>query len=294
MQTYGHILADIQQLIDDDSTETASDIRRHINNAYLRIASMRNWTTLTKQVTGVTSILPGDLVRIIYVEDDVDYLYFPIEFPQRYFSEKLYNYFRNMSVETPLLTATDGVVTLNSTTVTSATGGFTAAMVDEYIRIGVDGGIYKISARTDTNTITIDSKFRGATATSQYLEVRPTGTLKISYTDENGDAITSSTIKIWYLARPLPVYNTYDMILLPGDCEAVRILAMRLMLESQKYVNDSLKSLPDFNEAMALMRSLDPSPTKYVVPRHHNGIRVRFGHDRRYSVVQHRNGNIYL
>jgi hypothetical protein len=295
MQTYGSILADIQQLIDDDSTETATDICRHVNNAYQRIASQHNWTTLTKQITGMTTVLPGDLVRIIYVEDDVDYLYFPIQFPERYFSTKLYQYFRNMTVSTPLLTGTDGVVTANSTTVTSATGGFTAAMVNEYIRIGVNGGTYKITARTDTNTITIDSGYRGASATAQYFEVRPIGTMQIAFTDENGDALTtSSTLKLWYLAKPIPLYNTYDPILLPGDCEAVRILAMRLMLESQKYVNDSMKALPDYMEAITLMRSLDPAPTQYMRPRHRNGNPIAFGRTRSSNSRYSRNGQIYL
>jgi hypothetical protein len=295
MKAYGSILYSIQQMLDDDSDETLADIRRHINTAYQRIAEQRNWTTLTKQITGMSTILPGDLVRIIYVEDDTDYYYFDIDFPARYQSGKLYNYFKNMTVSTPLLTGTDGVPTLNSTTFTSAAAGFTAAMVGEYIRIGVDGGIYKISAFGSTSSITLDAGYRGATTTAQYFEIRPVGTMQIAYTDEDGDALTtSSTLKLWYLAKPLPVYNLYDMVLLPGDCEAVRIMTMRLMLESQKYVNDSIKSLPDFNEAYALMRSLDKTPSRYRRPRNTDGTMTRFGRHRQLNSRYSRDGSIYL
>lgn len=47
----------------------------------------------------------------------------------------------------------------SNTTVTSATGGFTAAMIGNAIRItggGATSGYYFITARTDTNTITVD------------------------------------------------------------------------------------------------------------------------------------------
>lgn len=53
------------------------------------------------------------------------------------------------------LTVTDASCTGN-TTVTSVTGGFTAAMVGNLIYLSSGPGWYEITARTDTNTITID------------------------------------------------------------------------------------------------------------------------------------------
>jgi hypothetical protein len=56
------------------------------------------------------------------------------------------------------LSLTD-IVCAASTTVTSATGGFTAAMIGNAIRLtgsGVTSGYYFITARTNTNTITVD------------------------------------------------------------------------------------------------------------------------------------------
>jgi len=60
------------------------------------------------------------------------------------------------------LSLTDLAQTLSSTTLTSATGGFTSAMVDNCIQITGAGtgaftlGFYEITVFTDTNTVTID------------------------------------------------------------------------------------------------------------------------------------------
>ena len=60
------------------------------------------------------------------------------------------------------LSLTDLAQTLSSTTLTSATGGFTSAMVDNCIRISAEGtgpftlAYYEITAFTNTNTVTLD------------------------------------------------------------------------------------------------------------------------------------------
>lgn len=59
-----------------------------------------------------------------------------------------------------ILTATDLACTTGGTTLTSATGGFTAAMIGNgiYIKSGTNFtvGLYIITARADTNTVTLD------------------------------------------------------------------------------------------------------------------------------------------
>lgn len=60
--------------------------------------------------------------------------------------------------DSPQLSLTD-IACSATTTVTSATGGFTSAMIGNAIRItggGATSGWYFITARTDTNTITVD------------------------------------------------------------------------------------------------------------------------------------------
>jgi len=293
MITYGEHKLKIQGLMDDDSAETALDILRYTNLAYKRIAAMRNWNPLTVYESSQGTILPGNLVRIVYVEDDTDRLYFKIGRPQRYMSQKLYNYFVDINPTTPLLTGSDMATTINSTTVTSATGGFVSAThAGEYIRIGASGGVYKISSVSDTNTLVLTEAFHGAdwtdpssaaNLTSQYFEIRPTGTKRIAFTDENGDTITSSTIKMWYLREPRPLYNDYDPILLPGNAGALTSLVAQDMDTMEKYTNDALKKVPRYEEELRVMRSEDPISSQFMAPRDFYGNRVAFGRNRRFD-----------
>lgn len=69
------------------------------------------------------------------------------------------------------LTLTDLAMTAGGTTLTSATGGFTAEMIGNVIRIksgtNFTAGWYEITARADTNTVTIDrDATNGSDATS--------------------------------------------------------------------------------------------------------------------------------
>jgi len=300
MITCGFLLDKLQSAIDDKSDETKVDLRNHLNTAYQMIAGIRPWQTLMKQVTQSTTVLPADVSMLYYVEDDTDYIYFRSGIPGRYTSARLYNWFRNMTQGTPLLTGTDGATTINSTTVTSATGGFTAAMVGEYIRIGENLGIYKISARTDTNTIVLTDAFRGAdlsvpsspaNLTSQYFEVRPRSTKIIAFTDESGDAISSSTVKVWYSAIPLPLYNDYDEILLPGTGDALFFYVLKMMDRTNKYTNDALKLDQDYQAALDQMISLDPTEGRKNRPRDRYGNPFFFGRWRRYGNVRYDSSN---
>ena len=66
---------------------------------------------------------------------------------------------------TGTLTMTNG-----DKTVTIATGAFTAAMVNRYIK-GGDGYFYRIASRTDTNNAELDHAYEGTTSTSISTEI---------------------------------------------------------------------------------------------------------------------------
>lgn len=258
--TLGAVRLLIQDAIDDSSDETAIIIDRVINQSVREVGAEHFWQAYKKSTYLTSSILPGDIEKMYYVQpSDSDYLYFPMQDTDRFTNGRLYNWFLNMAVATPLLTGTDMVVTANSTSVTSATGGFDSGThAGEYIRIGVDGGIYEISSVTDATTLVLTHAYRGASDTAQFFEIRPEGTLILGRTDEEGDAITDSEDILWYLARPLPLYNEYDTIPLPGTCEAIRIMALQRMLEGDKYDNDALKQQNNYMNALAHMKSYEP------------------------------------
>lgn len=276
----------IQAMIDDASAVTQVEIDNNVNVAYQEIASESPWNLLTVLKEGEFTVLPSDLVRILYVEDDTDYLYFKRGRPQRYDSRTLYNYFLNLHQTTPLLTVEDAVTTANSTSVTSATGGFvTATHVGEYVRLGSNLGRYKIASVTDTNTLVLTEAFRGDSDTAVHLEIRPRGTQKIMFTDEEGGERTSSSLKMWYLQKPLPLYNDYDEILLPGTAEALFIRTLQLMNIGEKYENDALKLQGMYEVAFDKMTSLPQAMSRYSVPRGADDRRFSYGRTRSSRVI---------
>lgn len=275
--TFGFIIDRLQYLIDDTSSETLVDLKRSINAKYIGIGSLHMWNLLENLVEGQGTVLPSDLQTIMYVEDNTDYLYFRRGLPQRYGNVTLYNYFMNLTQATPVIEVNDAVVVAGDKTVTSATATFTATHVGEYIRIGENTGRYKIDSLTSATEIELVEAFRGDSATAQHLEVRPRGTQKLAFTDEEGAELTSSTIKMWYLRKPLPLYNRYDEIMLPGNCEALVISVLQDLNLASKYDNDARKLDGIYNTELNLMKALSPVPDRYVRPRGADGRPFIFG-----------------
>ena len=295
MIAYESIRRRLQNLFDDVSDEYAVQIREAVNTAYREICSEHIWQTLLSNPTFTGSVLPSDLERpVVYVQDDTDFLQFNISETGRYQGFHLFNWYYDGAVETPLVTGSDGVTIINGTTFTSASpstafNATTDTLVGEYIQIGGNEGIYKIESVTDANTLVLERGFRGANIdnpshqtalVSQYYEIRPRGTLKIGFTDEDGTAITSTTRDIWYQRRPLPLYNDYDQLALPGNCEAVRIKAYQMLLNGLKYDNDSLKKDGSYRDAINRMKPLSPTVGRKPLPRNKLGNTIMFGRNR--------------
>ena len=205
---------------------------------------------------------------------------FPISMMDRYLSPQLYNWYYNGTVEEgdSLEEQSDGVATANGTSFTSALASFTSSMVNEYLQIEDHEGVYKITAVPDANTLTLHAGYRGASDTGLFYQVRPVGTPKIGYSDQEGDALTpSSSALVWYQRRPLPLYNDYDQILLPGSCKAIRVAVTQYFMIGKKYDNDALKRAPEYISAIAQMKPLNPIVGRNPRPRDRTGNVIRFG-----------------
>jgi len=275
----GQMISRIQGMISDYSTETKADILEHMNIEYISVAGMREWNCLTPRVT-LTTILPADAVRLRYVQDDTTKLYFPIQYEDRYKTNHLFNWFKDITITTPLIEDDNLTVTANSTTVTQVapSTNFSADHVGEYLRIGENLGFYKIAAFVSTTEVTLEHGFRGASATSQHFQLRPVGTKQIATTNQNGETVTpSASALLWYVRRPLPLYNDHDMIELPGDCDAIRIGTLQRMMEQAKYDTDSLRQIGNYSVAMERMRTEDDQNPVIPVPRDKVGSRLQFG-----------------
>jgi len=300
MIAYGRLKTRLWNMMDDTSDEFKWQILEAVNTAYRDIASDHVWQTLLSNISFTGTVLPADLERpVVYLQDDTDYLQFPISESQRYLSAYLYNFYMDGSVETPLTFGADGVTVINGTAFTSAApdtdfDATSSTLVGEYIQIGDNEGIYKIASVSDANTLVLEDGFRGAdlsdpstpaALTGQYYEVRPVGTLKIGFSDEVGDTLSSTSRLLWYQKRPLPLYNDYDQLLLPGNCEAVRIQALKMLLEGAKYDNDSLKQDAGFRRAISKMQPLMPTLGRAPRPRDRVGNIVAGGRRRTRSRV---------
>lgn len=284
MIAYGRIKARIQQIIDDDSSDTAADILEIANFFYRAIASEHVWQTLLKEVTFNSTVLPADIERpILYYQDDTDYLYVPISFTQRYLSSHLYNFFPNGVVTSNLVNGADGVTVENSTAFSSAApstdfNDSDLSLAGEYVQIGENEGMYEIDSVTDANNIVLKEKYRGAAGAALTYEIRPIGTQQIAYTDQGGDALTpSSSALLWYQRRPLPLYNDYDQMMLPGNGEALVYAIHQYFLRGAKYDNDALKTDPSYQAAIARMQPLNPTIGRDRRPRDRNGLVARYG-----------------
>jgi len=119
--------------------------------------------------------------------------------------------------------------------------------------------------------------FRGAAGTAQSYQIRPEGTQQITFTDYDGTAVTNTTSTLYYQRVPLPLYNDYDQILLPGDCQAVIIKVHQMLLLENKYDNDALKRQPEFEFALAKMESMEAPVSRSPVPRDRNMNEIGYG-----------------
>jgi len=279
-------------MIDDDSPETKVVIRRHMTSVVSGFSSRRNWFVLRLPLDIPSSrILPADVQTIYYSQaPDTDYQTHQSAAPKRYTDNRwLYNWYLSLPITTPVLTGSDLATTINSTTITSVAAGFTAAMVGEYVRIGAHPGFYKIGTYVGAGEVTLTEGFRGAdlsnpstpaNLTSQYFEVRPNGTKQLILHDELGDAITTGTFPIQYTRIPLPLYNDYDQIYLPGNCEAVLLKCLKVMDRTQRYSNDALKLDGDLEMEWGRMKALDFQPVSKPIPRDAMGHQIMFGRDK--------------
>jgi hypothetical protein len=277
MLDFKNLYTQIQDLIDDASTQTLVTIKRVINNEYANICGMRPWSFNTIRETGVTSLqLPSNLNQIIRINVDNATDYRMSNQGDRYFDQTSNNFSFIDPIETPLATAADAVVTANSTSVTSAAASFSAE-AGEYIRFGDNIGMYKIASVDDANTLTLTEAFRGDSATAVFYEVRPKGTRQIQFFDAAGTALTVATYTLHYSRQPLPLYNDYDSVLLPGQAEYLKYRVHKTMLREYKYDNDALGLLRDEQEVFDLMASLDPLPRPFQKPVDKRGQRIKFG-----------------
>lgn len=230
-----------------------------LNEALNEVASSYSWQTLKRVVTltDSTYIVPSDILKIIKVidEDKTPYNYIG---GKGEYSNFDYNWYFAEPVSTVLASGTTLAVGDYGTAVTSTAQFPATTCANEYIRIGSNAGIYKISAWTSTSAITLADYYRGTTESNATFSIRPIGTPILAFTDRSATALTPSGVEITYIKTPLPVSRDEDLIELPGDCAAVRIKALQKLLAMIKRDWEATRMQPEYIAALGVMKSMQP------------------------------------
>lgn len=150
----------------------------HTTNAH---RSSYDLTEASKQHCSEITFVAGDTVRL----SDGGSSYRPVSIGSAVWTDESDTVYIG-----PTLYVSDGSCTNGDATVTSATGGFTAAMVGFPIRIGTSG-TYTIASRTSTNEIELTATFSGTTGTY------PLFVSTITKVIENCEAVGASADNVW-------------------------------------------------------------------------------------------------
>jgi len=230
-----------------------------LNESYQEVASSYPWQQLKRTITLTDDvyIVPADCLRILRVIDENKQPYNFVGGKSVY-SAFNYNWYWDTPIETVLASGATLAVSDYGTAVT-ATAEFPATTcVGEYIRIGSNAGLYKISAWASTSSITLADYFRGVSESQVIFSIRPIGTPVLAFTGPSATAISPTDVEITYIKTPLPLSRDEDIIELPGDCSAVRIKTEQKLLAMVKRDWQADRMKEDYVEALGRMKALEP------------------------------------
>jgi hypothetical protein len=236
-----------------------AQVKEKLNEAYRDVCGVFPWSLLQAVVTLADSVyrLPGDCNRVLRVSDDdkVPYNFVAGKSRDSHFNK---NWYFAPSVSTALASGTTVAGSEYGTAVTSTAEFPATTCVDEWIRIGSNTGVYKISAWTSTSAITLQDNFRGDAIDAGRFQIRPKGTLVLAFADSVGDALTPTGVELTYIRNPLPLYDDSDMIELPGNAPAVKIKALQKLLAMLGFSSAADKMQSQYMSALAEMKTTEP------------------------------------
>jgi hypothetical protein len=242
-----------------DSETWKLQVWQKLNESYRFVADSFPWLSLQNTVTLTDSvyIVPSDCRIILTVKDSNKQPYNFIGGKNRQ-SKFNYNWHFDNSISTPLAEGTTLSVSEYATAVASTAEFPATTCANEYIRVGANVGIYKISTWTSTSAITLFDRFRGNQLSDSRFQIRPRGTQVLAFSDAYGTAITPTGIEITYARQPLPLYSEEDLIELPGSCPAVSVKMLQKLLALSGFNQAADRKQGDYIEAMSVMKSSEP------------------------------------
>jgi len=278
----GQLWDQIEEAVRRTAAADVEEIMRAVNFEYYRIAALTPWvglrSTFSLDFTGKDSdnamLLPADLAGIEAVWDgsNKEYSFRNRAAPENDISyeDYTYRYFYEDPVATALVAAENFNVSNGATTYTH-TATWDADWIGEYVRFGKGLGFYKIASED-----TLAVAYRGEQITDGWGEIRPAGTKRLSVRDYIG-TFSEVTVTVYCWKLPLPLWNEYDMMLLPGhEALELAVLARILGYKDRKPV-EARGYRGDYRQAISSEIAANPRPItpKRPVDRQGTGIRFR-------------------
>ena len=279
MVTLGWLIDLMEDAVTDDTEDTGLRIVRSINQAWFQTCGSRDWEflkrTVKPSVTSLTEdvpiVLPANFVKMVgtVVDGTEDRYYFSPHRNRGPFKHIL-NWYHPNPVSDYLAKGTSIAVGQNSTSLTSADAEFPASDAGgEFIRIGENLGMYEIDTWTSTSAMTITQAFRGKEITEgddTYFEVRPVGTKRINFCDGRGTFVSPGTPEITYRILPLPLYNRWDAVDLPGDSTLVFLKSLKSVANQKGWTRVGASLDRDFLIEMGNSMRQEPTNQEAIKP----------------------------
>lgn len=243
-------------------------IKKSLNMSYFHLAGLRSWEQLRSRMSinfagydsNKSMLLPGDLAGVDAVWDSTNHYRFNLcdrwqaEHSDEYDEDLNYRWFYT-DAETDSLAILTGV-SLDQGGNTFTCDNWNDAYIGEYITIGNELGVYKLTA-----TRTFTPRWYGPKLTGspdEYINVRPAGTKRFSIVDYDGDFMSSAIVHLYYWRKPAPLYLASQPILLPDfkPLELLTIINVLGLKDRKESVADNYRA--QYDKAFAIMADMNP------------------------------------
>jgi hypothetical protein len=256
-------------------------IKKSTNMSYFHLCSLRSWVDLRKRTTidfsshdSNNSVnLPGDLAGVDAVWDSADHYQFNLcdrwqaEHSDENDEDLNYRWFYT-DAEVDSLAILTGV-SLNQGGNTFTCDNWSDSYIGEYITIGNELGVYKLTAANTFTPRWYGPKLTGAP--NEDIQVRPAGTKRFSIVDYNGDFMSGTTVHLYYWRKPTPLYLASQPILLPDykPLELLTIINVLGLKDRKENVADNYRI--QYDKAFALMDAMNPAFESPFMPLNRDG-----------------------
>lgn len=272
-----------------DNPGAASEVMRVLQGVYYDHIEMTDWVGL-RRVTSLTFAgtettgkqLPANLVNVknvACVTAGDERKYYPTNPENKLQVDGNYHwYFAATEVE-PIAEQKKGHSGLDVQEGSNKFTGGAATWVDEYIKFGVQPGMYKITEYSGGRT-TFTPRYWGPRLDGEGYIVRPYNTRSMCILDREGE-YDSGSINVWYWVYPPPLYQDHEMPLLPDTRALELAMWIDLIGPLEKRQAEAREYRDEYeNSALPGLLSKNPSFCMPVIPRDRRGQRIRFGRHR--------------